>query len=190
MKLHSGFRRLGALVLSVILACGALAGCSDVSEIVSGVAAAGEFPVEVNEVTISARPQKVAVLSASLADVVLALGSETQLALGSEDCTQESLQDLAKVPGDDAQAVIDAAPDLVLADPGANGIGDALRDAGLDYAVKVIDRSSPSVLNPGTRADFGTMGMSPGAQYEYIIYVNKRDYDAARDAAGLPGDIR
>ena len=43
----------------------------------------------------------------------------------------------------------------------------ALRDAGLDYAVKVIDRSSPSVLN-----------------------VNKRDYDAARDAAGLPGDIR
>lgn len=66
----------------------------------------------------------------------------------------------------------------------------ALRDAGLDYAVKVIDRSSPSVLNPGTRADLGTMGMSPGAQYEYIIYVNKRDYDAARDAAGLPGDIR
>ena len=60
----------------------------------------------------------------------------------------------------------------------------ALRDAGLDYAVKVIDRSSPSALNPGTRADFGTMGMSPGAQYEYIIYVNKRDYDAARDAAG------
>ena len=60
----------------------------------------------------------------------------------------------------------------------------ALRDAGLDYAVKVIDRSSPSALNPGT------MGMSPGAQYEYIIYVNKRDYDAARDAAGLPGDIR
>ena len=42
----------------------------------------------------------------------------------------------------------------------------------------------------GYRADFGTMGMSPGAQYEYIIYVNKRDYDAARDAAGLPGDIR
>ena len=29
----------------------------------------------------------------------------------------------------------------------------ALRDAGLDYAVKVIDRSSPSALNPGTRAD-------------------------------------
>ena len=59
----------------------------------------------------------------------------------------------------------------------------ALRDAGLDYTVKAIDRSSPSALNPGTRADFGTMGMSSGAQYEYIIYVNKRDYDAARDAA-------
>ena len=66
----------------------------------------------------------------------------------------------------------------------------ALRDAGLDYAVKVIDRSSPSALNPGTRADFGTMGMSPGAQYEYIIYVNKRDYDAARPGAGLPVHFR
>ena len=66
----------------------------------------------------------------------------------------------------------------------------ALRDAGLDYAVKVIDRSSPSALNPGTRADFGTMGMSSGAQYEYIIYVNMWDYAAAREAAGLPGEIR
>lgn len=44
----------------------------------------------------------------------------------------------------------------------------ALRDAGLDYAVKVIDRSSPSVLNPGTRADFGTMGMSPGLSLIHI----------------------
>ena len=43
----------------------------------------------------------------------------------------------------------------------------ALRDAGLDYTVKAIDRSSPSALNPGTRVDFGTMGMSSGAQYEY-----------------------
>ena len=73
---------------------------------------------------------------------------------------------------------------------GKSDILSALRDAGLDYTVKAIDRSSPSALNPGTRADFGTMGMSSGAQYEYIIYVNKRDYDAARDAAGLPGDIR
>ena len=66
----------------------------------------------------------------------------------------------------------------------------ALRDAGLDYTVKAIDRSSPSALNPGTRADFGTMGMSSGAQYEYIIYVNKRDYDDTRDASGLHLDIR
>lgn len=131
MKMREVFRRCAALVLSLVLACGALAGCSDVSDIVSGVAATGEFPVEVNGVTVSARPQKVAVLSASLADVVLALGYETQLAVGSEDCVQESLEDLPKVPGDDAQAVLDAAPDLVLADPGANGIGDALGEAGI-----------------------------------------------------------
>ena len=66
----------------------------------------------------------------------------------------------------------------------------ALRDAGLDYTVKAIDRTSPTAFNAGTRPNFGTMGMSVGAQYEYIIDVNRRDYDAARDAAGLPGDIR
>ena len=50
------------------------AGCSQVEEIVSGVAATGEFPVEVNGVNIQSRPSRVVVLSPSLADVVLALG--------------------------------------------------------------------------------------------------------------------
>ena len=66
--------RLAAWLCCFLLVCGMLAGCSDVRGVISGVAAAGEFPVEVAGVTISARPQKVVVLSPSLADVVLALG--------------------------------------------------------------------------------------------------------------------
>ncbi len=130
MKKVGGFRRV-CLLLWAALACGLLAGCSDMHNIVSGVAAAGEFPVEVAGVTISSRPQKVAVLSPSLADVVLALGYETQLAAGSQECTQASLQDLAKIPGDDAQAVVDVGPDLVLLDPGSSAVAAALEEAGL-----------------------------------------------------------
>ena len=87
----SALRRVAALLLCVLLACGAFAGCSQVEEIVSGVAATGEFPVEVNGVNIQSRPSRVVVLSPSLADVVLALGYETQLAGASEECSQSAL---------------------------------------------------------------------------------------------------
>ena len=61
-----------------------------------------------NEVTLNAKPQKVAVLSGSLADVVLAMGYETSLSLASDDCTQSDLQVLPKVSATDAQSVISA----------------------------------------------------------------------------------
>ena len=41
----------------------------------------------------------------------------------------------------------------------------ALRDAGLDYTVKAIDRSSPSALNPST-GPTSVPWASSGAQYE------------------------
>ncbi len=124
-------RRGGALLLCFALICGMLAGCSDVRNMVSGVAVAGEFPVEVAGVTISARPQKVVVLSPSLADVVLALGYETQLTAGAQECTQESLRDLNKLSRDDAQAIIDAGPDLVLLDAESGASASALEEAGI-----------------------------------------------------------
>ena len=109
-------RRVAALLLCVLLACGAFAGCSQVEEIVSGVAATGEFPVEVNGVNIQSRPSRVVVLSPSLADVVLALGYETQLAGASEECSQSALQELEKVAAGDVEAIQGLQPDLVLLD--------------------------------------------------------------------------
>ncbi len=123
-------RLLAAILCLALILCG-FAGCSQVSEIVSGVTGGGEYPVEINGVTISSKPQKVVVLSPSLADVVLALGCETQLAAGTQECTQDSLRDLAKIDGGDPQAVLEAAPDLVLSDSFDDGMSSALSEAGV-----------------------------------------------------------
>lgn len=129
MKQFVGLNRITALLLCLILVCGCFAACSEITELASGVAV-GEFPVEVNGVTINSKPQKVLVLSPSLADVVLALGYETQLAASSQDCTQESLRDLPKVdPSSISESGI--SPDLVLLDPASASSEAALRDAGL-----------------------------------------------------------
>ena len=50
---------------------------------------------------------------------------------GTQECTQESLQDLTKIPAGDAQAVVDQSPDLVLVDPSSNAIAGQLQEAGL-----------------------------------------------------------
>lgn len=129
MKKFVDRKRITALLLSLVLLCGSFAACSEISDLASGVTS-GEFPVEVAGVTISSKPQKVLVLSPSLADVVLALGYETQLAASSEDCTQESLRDLTKVdPNSLSESGI--TPDLVLLDPASASSEQSLRDAGL-----------------------------------------------------------
>ena len=130
-------QKLGALgrvlivTLCLALGCGSFAGCSQMDDIVSNVTAAGVFPVEVNGVTISSRPQKAVVLSPSLADVVLALGCETQLVGVSDGCTQSNLDELTRVSADDAQAIQDLQPDLVLVDPNSSSVQSALEDAGI-----------------------------------------------------------
>lgn len=65
----------------------------------------------------------------------------------------------------------------------------ALREANLDYSVKAVDLTSPATLNPGSRAHFGTYGVDSQHQYEYIIYVKRRDYSLARHVIGLPENL-
>ncbi|MCI9223870.1 MAG: ABC transporter substrate-binding protein [Acutalibacter sp.] len=123
-------KKLLAVILCAGLVLAGMAGCSNVSDLVSGVAA-GEFPVTINDVTIGGRPSKVAVLSPSLADVVLALGCETQLAACSGSCTQGGLSSLTKVDPGDVSAITALNPDLVLLDPNSAGAEQALKEAGL-----------------------------------------------------------
>ncbi len=122
-------KKLLAVILCAGLVLAGMAGCSNVSDLVSGVAA-GEFPVTINDVTIGGRPSKVAVLSPSLADVVLALGCETQLAACSGACTQGGLASLTKVDPGDVQAISAVNPDLILLDPSCAGAEQALKEAG------------------------------------------------------------
>lgn len=124
------FKKLLAAVLCISLCLTCMAGCSHVSDLVSGTPV-GEFPVEINGVTINAKPQKVVVLSPSLADVVLALNCETQLTARTEGCTQEPLSGLQKVDAGDVSGISAVGPDLVLLDPNCAGVEQALRDAGL-----------------------------------------------------------
>lgn len=131
MKNRNGLlKKTIGIIMCFFMFCGALTGCDDVKNMVSGVAAAGVYPVTIGSVTINSRPSKVVVTSPSLADVVLALGYETQLLAGSEECTQQSLQDLRKINAEDAQAIIDLAPDMVLADPGS-AIASTVQEAGI-----------------------------------------------------------
>lgn len=123
------FKKLLAALLCIGICLTSLSGCTNVGDLVSG-APVGEFPVEVNGVTINAKPQRVVVLSPSLADVVLALNCETQLLAGANGCTQEALGKLQKVDAGDAGAIHDLAPDLVLVDPSCAGVEQALKDAG------------------------------------------------------------
>lgn len=126
---QSAFRRIFCPLLCIVFFALSLAGCKGLPNVASGVTAAGEFPVKIGDVTVSARPQKAVVLSPSLADVVLALGYETQLAAGTEACTQESLGALQKIPENDPQAVLDVGPDLVLAESFDNAMATALSGA-------------------------------------------------------------
>ena len=94
MKISKWIRRAAAVALCALLVL-STAACSQPANVESG-AMTPDYPVTINEVTIDAKPQKVAVLSGSLADVVLAMGYETSLALASEDCTQSELEVLTK----------------------------------------------------------------------------------------------
>lgn len=106
------------ILFSIVLACNLFA-CSspvDIDDKDSDTTSAQDFPVTVNGLTISSQPEAVAVLSANVADMILALGYEDSLVLATQDCTQSDFESLAKVSSDNYQAFVDAGVDLVVTD--------------------------------------------------------------------------
>lgn len=175
MNHRKNFGKVLALVLCMLLICTTFFGCDNVTNIVSGVAAEGTFPVEINGVTVSGKPTKVAVLSPSLADVVLALGYETQLAAGSEACTQSGLADLPKVSENDPQAVIDLGVDLVLADNLDDSVQSAFTDANIPVVTisPAVDRNDFERLYSQVASVFqgGGAGEEKGASVAQDIFI-------------------
>lgn len=95
-----------------------------------------DYPVTINEVTLSAEPEGVAVLSPNLADVVLALRYEVALKARSEDCTQSELAILPVAGLEDPQAIRASGATLVLTeDTPTEEQKKAAADAGLAILV-------------------------------------------------------
>lgn len=113
---HATFRRGLALLCALVLTVGALfTGCGPSNDVTSGVGST-DFPVTVNEVTISEKPEGVAVLSVNLADVVLALNYEAVLKARTADCTQSDLDVLPVVDAQDYGAMSAAGATLAFVD--------------------------------------------------------------------------
>jgi len=62
-------------------------------------------------------------------------------------------------------------------------IRDVLACNGIDYTLRVVNRTSPSVVG-SARARTGTFGVNMDYAYEYTFYVHKKDLDAAKALIG------
>ena len=163
--------------MSVLVAFSATA-CSQPANIESG-AVSQEYPVTVNEVTLNAKPQKVAVLSGSLADVVLAMGYETSLSLASDDCTQPDLQVLPKVSATDTQSVISAGVDLVLAETMDDSEKQTLENAGITVLLLTRAKNREDFerlyAQVGTALNGGSTGYNVGVKAAQKIFSSLDD---------------
>lgn len=61
-------------------------------------------------------------------------------------------------------------------------IRNILNDHNIDYSIKTINRTSTSPIAAGGRSRAGNFGQKQDYMYEYMIYVQKNDYEKA---AGL-----
>jgi len=61
-------------------------------------------------------------------------------------------------------------------------IRDKLSQMDIEYYVKTVNRMSPSPFARGTRSRTGSFGQNTDLNYEYIIYVHKKDYEQAKSA--------
>lgn len=138
MKMMKWIRCTVAVALCALLAL-STAACTQPVKMESGVIKP-DYPVTINEVTINEKPEKVAVLSGSLADVVLAIGYETSLALASEDCTQPDLEVLTKISATDSETIINSGIDLVLAETMDDSMRTTLEEAGV--TVLLLNRAT------------------------------------------------
>lgn len=177
MNIRKWIRCAAAIALSAWLAVSAAA-CSQPADIESG-AVAQEYPVAINELTLNAKPKKVAVLSGSLADVVLAIGYETSLSLAGEDCTQPELQVLQKVSATDAETMISSGVDLVLAESIDDATQTALTEA--NVPVLVLERAKNRedferlYSQVGTALNGGSTGYNAGVKAAQKIFSSLDD---------------
>jgi len=150
-------KRWLAACLAVLMLLTLLTGCKQPPVNVESGAAEQDYPVEVLGIEISSRPEKVVVLSASLADVALALGYEEQVVGVTADCTQPYYAETPKVDTNALESLTALEPDVVLAEADTpEATRTLLQENGLKVAY---------VAAPTDRADFERMYSEVGTVF-------------------------
>lgn len=150
------FKKILAMSLVIIMAVGiafAFTGCNSSD---------GNYPVTIGHVTFKSQPEKVAVLSDNVADIIYYMGYSTQICAISDSCTQEKLVQYIDSVGSetnpDAQAIINSGAECVLVD---TALPEATVTTLADNDIDVI-----TIMTPSTTAEVSTVYSSLGAMLE------------------------
>ena len=168
-------KRFTALLLALLLLV-LLTACNHGEEGDSSGPAQVDYPVAIGEFVIEKAPARVVVLSESLADVVITLGSgfEVKLVGRSDECTQEDLDVLPTVGTKEdpsVESIKSLEADLVLTDHALpEAAAAALEESGIQVLVQ-----QPAE----TRAEFETLYTNIGS----VLLGGKNGYEAAQDRA-------
>lgn len=104
-----------ALTLMLLITLLSFYGCdSGIEGLTTEKKKVGKYPVTVGEMEFTSQPQKIIVLSPSLADVVIALQCDSLLTAATVECTQRELEVLPKISATDKSAITSIDADLIL----------------------------------------------------------------------------
>lgn len=183
-------KRMVALFLCLCTALTVLVGCQNTGDIESG-AAQQDFPVKIGEVTIDSKPEGVAVLSPSIADIILALGYEVDLKARSAECTQSDLKVLPEVTLADASKMKELGVTLVFTDTEPDEkTASALSDAGITVLAlaPATSRSEFTKLytQVGSALEGGNTGYQEGEKTAENIFTTLDDIARIIPNADVP----
>ena len=132
-------KRIIAVILSILVVLTvvfSLGGCSPKND---------NYPVTVGQTKISSRPEKVAVLSDNLADIIYYMGYSTQICAISDACTQEELTKYIESVGSETNPDIDGlvrcGAKYVLTD---TPLSETVKEKLADHNMKVLNFKVPS----------------------------------------------
>ncbi len=112
----------------------------------------GNYPVTAGHTTFKEKPEKVAVLSDNLADIIYYMGYSTQICAISDACTQEELTKYIDSVGDevtpDPDAIINSGAEYVLTDtPLSSVVADKLKDKGIEVINFMLPANDTQLLS-------------------------------------------
>ena len=152
------------LCIFLILSFSACSKGENNNETSSAVPLENDFPLTVGGATLNKAPQRVAVLSDSIADIILALGYKSVLKAKSEDCTQDELAILPNVSIDNVEELKKLNLDLLLTDSKPENLGElALNGIPVMVFEKATNRTSFEELYSNVASAF--KGKTTGATF-------------------------